>query len=413
MATRRTTAPPGAPPGRRLARTASPLLVVLLAWAAAAVAQAFGRFTYALVLPAVQADLLGSYAVAGLLGTLNVAGYLLGTALVTVTSTRSEPATLIRIGLVGSTVGLALAAVAPSAVALAVGMTVAGVGGAFIWVPAPGLVGSVVSPERRGLAVGVVGSGIGVGIVFASQLAGAVRRAAGDEAWRQVWAVEAGLAVVVLVAALVWLRPPPVAAGGASVRVSALREVPGWVGLTVGYASYGLTVSLYMNYVVAALEDDAGFSPGHAASVFAALGVAMAVGGVLVGRLSDRTGRRLALITAYATMAACPLLVLTGREPWALLSAVAFGIAMSGIPTVIAAHLSDTLHPRAFAAAFGALTLAFGVAQVVGPQLGGWLASRTGSFTVAFSVAAAAGAVGALASRDLPRPTRRAPTSPP
>jgi predicted MFS family arabinose efflux permease len=396
----------------RRPRLASPWLVIALAWAAAGVAQGFGRFTYALILPAVQEDLLGSYAVAGLLGTLNVAGYLLGTALVTVASTRTEPGRLIRIGLVGSTSGLALAATAPSAPVLALGMTVAGIGGAFIWVPAPGLVGSVVSPERRGLAVGVVGSGIGVGIVFASQLAGAVRRVAGDEAWRQVWAVEAGIAVVVLVAALVWLRPPVAELGGAAVRVSALREVPGWVGLTVGYATYGLTVSLFMSYLVAALEDDAGFTPGHAASVYAALGVSMAVGGVLVGRLSDRTGRRLALIGGYAAMGACPLLVLTGREPWALLSAVAFGIAMSGVPTVIAAHLSDTLHPRAFAAAFGALTLAFGVAQVLGPQLGGWLASRTGSFTLTFTVAATAGLVGAVASRDLPRPVR-APAAPP
>jgi MFS family permease len=128
----------------------------------------------------------------------------------------------------------------------------------------------------------------------------------------------------------------------------------------------------------------------------------MACGGVLVGRLSDRLGRRPALIGGYVAMAACPLLALTGREPWALVSAVVFGLAMSGIPTVIAAHLGDTLHPRSFPAAFGAVTLAFGVAQVAGPQLGGWLTGRTGSFTVAFCVSAAVALAGAGASASMP-----------
>ncbi|MBW3666553.1 MAG: YbfB/YjiJ family MFS transporter, partial [Actinobacteria bacterium] len=41
------------------------------------VAQAFGRFTYALVLPSVQEDFGISYTLAGTLGTLNLAAYLL------------------------------------------------------------------------------------------------------------------------------------------------------------------------------------------------------------------------------------------------------------------------------------------------------------------------------------------------
>ena len=46
---------------------------------AAAVAQGFGRFGYALLLPAVNADLVHSCAMAGLLDTLNLTAYLAGT----------------------------------------------------------------------------------------------------------------------------------------------------------------------------------------------------------------------------------------------------------------------------------------------------------------------------------------------
>ena len=44
----------------------------IVALAAAMVAMAFGRFTYPVLLPAIEADLLGSYTLAGFLGTANL-----------------------------------------------------------------------------------------------------------------------------------------------------------------------------------------------------------------------------------------------------------------------------------------------------------------------------------------------------
>ena len=112
----------------------------------------------------------------------------------------------------------------------------------------------------------------------------------------------------------------------------------------------------------------------------------------------------------YVGMTAAILLVPVGAEPWAVLSAIVFGVAMSGAPAVLAAHLADWLEPRRFAAAFGAVTLVFGLAQLVGPQLAGWIADRTGSFSPAFLVAATAAFGAAFASATLPR--RGAATQP-
>jgi MFS family permease len=186
------------------------------------------------------------------------------------------------------------------------------------------------------------------------------------------------------------------------VRISTLRAVPGWIGSTLSYGGYGLAVSVFMTFLVVADEHDAGFSSSHASAVFAVAGVSIVAGGVLLGRWSDAVGRRVAMTAAYVGMTAAVLLVPVGAEPWAVLSAVAFGLAMSGAPAVLAAHLSDTLDPRRFAAAFGAVTLVFGLAQLVGPQLGGWIAEQTGSFTPVFLVAAGAALGAAVASATLP-----------
>ncbi len=372
-------------------------LVVLVALAAG-VAQAFGRFSYALLLPAINRDLLDSYALAGLVGTANVAAYLLGTLAVSVLSRRADPAALIRAGLLGSCAGLLVLWQADSAATLAVGLTLTGVGGAFIWVPAPGLAGSVVRPSRRGAAIGISGSGIGGGIVFASALAAVLQSRGGDSSWRTVYLVEAVVAVVVLLLCLRYLRPAVHPGEQAAVRTGALRRVPGWAGVVGGYAAYGLAYSVYTSYLVTALEDDAGFSAGHAAVVYTLVGVALICGGVLLGPASDRWGRGRCLVAGYAAMAAAILLVPLGVEPLASISAVVFGLTMSGLPAVIAAHLADSLTPREFAGAFGRCTLAFGVAQLCGPPLGGVLAEATGSFTASFVLAAAVAGLGAVLS---------------
>ena len=377
------------------------ILIPVLVFATG-VAQGFGRFGYALLLPAVNADVVHSYGIAGLLGSLNLTAYLVGTLLVSLTAHRLAPATSVRLGLLLSTAGLSVLAVAPSVAVLIAGMVLAGFGGAMIWVPAPGIAGSAVSASRRGVAIGLTGSGIGLGVIASSGLTAVVHAVAGPGAWRPVWGVEAVLAALAAAAAARWLRPEamPVTA---PMRISALRAVPGWIGSTLSYGGYGLAVAVYMTFLVVAYEKDAGFGSGHASAVFALVGVCITVGGILLGRWSDAVGRRVAMTCAYVGMTAAILLVPVGAEPWAVVSAVVFGLAMSGAPAVLAAHLADYLDPRRFAAAFGAVTLVFGLAQLVGPQLGGWIADRTGSFSTAFLVAAGAALGAAVASATLPR----------
>ncbi len=380
-----------------------PRTLVLLVALSSAVAQSFGRFSYALLLPAINRDLLDSYALAGLVATANVAAYLVGTVAVSALARRARPATLIKVGLGCSVAGLALLSRAGGAGGLAAGLTLTGLGGAVIWVPAPGLAGAVVRPARRGAAIGVAGSGIGVGVVVASALVWSLHGAGGDASWRTVYLVEALLGLAVLAGCLLALRPAPHRDDDAPVRTGALRRVPGWVGLTAGYTAYGLAYSIYTSYLVTALEDDAGFAPGHASAVYTLVGIGMAGGGVLLGPLSDRLGRGQTLVAGYLAMAGAILLVPLGVEPLASLSALLFGLTMSGVPAVIAARLSDVLTPREFAGAFGRCTLAFGLAQVAGPPLGGFLAEAAGGFLLPFLLAGAVAAAGGGASLDVLR----------
>lgn len=379
------------------------LFSLVLVMAASMVAQGFGRFTYPVLLDAINNDVLNSYTRAGLLGTISLVAYLLGTAAVWVASTRFEPISLVKIGLIASAVGLGLLAIAPGFAVLAVALFIAGLGGAGVWVPAPGIAAAVVGPERGGLAIGLVGAGIGLGIVVAGPLTNAVRAAAGDDgAWRPVYGIQAAIACVVLVGLLALVRLPRAAQAATRVELAVLRTVPGWRLLVAAFTVFGLSYSLYFYFLVAQLRET-GWSASASATIFTVLGVASVVGGIAFGRVSDRYGRPRAMAAGFVLLAASPLLTLQGGTVLVVAAAISFGLCVAGTPTVIGAVVADTLEGRSFGAAFGTLTLVFGLAQLLGPPFAGVMAEVTGTFTIPFAVASVVASGGVVCAWALGR----------
>lgn len=385
---------------------------IVLVMASTCVAQAFGRFTWGAVLPDARDDLLaGSNTMAGFLGTLNVTSYLLGTLAVSWAASKVTLVHLVRIGLAISTCGLGLAAIAQVGPVLAVALVMMGFGGAAIWIPAPAISARSLPPHRSGLAVGLIGSGIGIGLVFVGQTTAYLdRHSDSNEVWRTMYRIEFAIAVVVLIGTFTFLRSRgdrPSGSGGLG-GINALRTVRSWVPATVAYAAFGFAYILVLGFLVARLEDDSGFSSGEAAAMFSILGFATVLGGLSLGRLSDQIGRRITLTGAFVAFGLCALLALTGQQPWVAIAAFGVGFTFAGMPALIIAHIVDHTDVGTYGPAFSAATLAFGIAQMISPQIGGTLADATGSFTWVFVLAAAIAFVGAVFSSRL-APTASSP----
>ncbi|MXX43690.1 MAG: YbfB/YjiJ family MFS transporter [Acidimicrobiales bacterium] len=389
---------------RRLMGAAAVMLMALVA----AVAQSFGRFTYGVLLPAVRDDLGLSNTVASSLATVNMAAYLVGSLIVAAASSRFRLLSVMRIGLALAIIGQALATISPGPAVLGVGLFAQGLGGALTWIPAPVVTADAIAPERRGLAVGFLGAGMGLGVVFAGQLASIVRSTMGDASWRNVYFVQLIIGAVVAAVVLLFIghRQERLASGTGIGGFSALRRVPGWVPMVSGFVIFGLLYLLVISFLTARLEDDSGWTSSQASLAFTLVGAAMIFGGPLFIALSDRIGARWTLAMSFAGWAITTTLILPGWFVPTIFLSVAVGMLFAAMPTVLTVYVVSNTAADDYGPAFAATTFCFGVAQMISPQLGGFIADAAGSFTPVFLLSAALAVVGMFASLGLPRRVR-------
>jgi MFS family permease len=286
-----------------------------------------------------------------------------------------------------------------------VSLFLTGFGGACIWIPAPVIAADALPAERRGLAIGLVASGIGTGVVFTGQLSAYVRSSMGDESWRTVYGIEAAIAVAALVAivGLISHQQDQPAGGRAGLAgFPVLRRMRGWLPLTLAYTSFGFMYLLVVAFLTTRLETDSGWTAGQASLAFTLMGVAMIFGGPILIASGRRLGPRVTLAASFILWACLALAVLPG---WLLVgtgSAVGLGLLFAGIPTLITLYIVENTSTADYGPSFSAATLAFGVAQMLAPQVGGLVADIAGSFTLVFILSSGFAVTGLVAALQLP-----------
>jgi MFS family permease len=174
---------------------------------------------------------------------------------------------------------------------------------------------------------------------------------------------------------------PPVDPGGAR---------PFLVHLGCVYFLFGLTYIVYGTFIVTTMIDEYGFGQGLAGTFWSWVGFFSLFSGPVLGRVSDRFGRKAGLVSAYAIQTAAYLLAGLGA-PLAGTAAlygsvVLYGLAAWSIPTIMTATIADRLGPAGTAKGFAFITFFVAIGQVAAPTLAGWLAEATGGFSLAYTL---------------------------
>ena len=377
-----------------------------------AVSNSFARFAYALLLPAMRAELELSYSQAGALNTANALGYLAGALIAARYVSRVGNRRMFRAGMIVTVMALMGSGLAETFAAQLCLRAIAGVGGAMVFICGAVLASNVFAdrPQLASSAIGVYFGGAGVGIVLSGVGIPWLLAFAGEDAWRSAWLAIGSASAIFAVLALSAARRIEEPANGAQ----RARWPVSQFGVALGsYFLFGAGYIAYMTFVVAWMVSH-GASALEVAVTWGTLGVATLVA-PLVWQIPRERWHPASLLAAVGVVlavgAAIPIYNTT--LPAMIVSALLFGGAMFTAPACVTDLVKASLPKTAWGSAVALFTVVFAVGQAIGPVLTGWLADTTRSLqaglaaSVAILLAASATALFQRESSAVPLSSRQ------
>tara|TARA_B110000495_G_C22658501_1_gene389943 strand:- start:111 stop:587 length:477 start_codon:yes stop_codon:yes gene_type:complete len=139
----------------------------------------------------------------------------------------------------------------------------------------------------------------------------------------------------------------------------------------------------------------------------------MVFGGPIVAKSVAKFGTRATLACAFSLWAVLVLAILPGWVIPTLGSSFLIGIIFASIPVTLTMYFVQNASAQDYGPGFSAATLAFGLAQMVSPQIGGLLADWTSTFLWVFLLSATCALLGIAAALRLPKPGAASLNHPP
>ena len=354
----------------------------------------FARMAYGLILPYMEKDLGLSVSQGGMLGTIMFLGYLVTVGLSGMLAVRWGGKAVLLLG--GSIVIVSLFGLtwASSFASISPFMFLSGAGSALVFTPLMSIMLGCF-PERKGTVLGILLSGAGIGMLLSGIIVPSLVGQFAVWGWRAVWLCFGIISLVILLAALVILRNPPVSSSSGSdenkpawLKNKGLMKVA-WLYFLIGLAY--LIPNLYQTGFMLGQ----GLSDRTAGFVYSIAGIFSIVGSPIWGSLSDRFGAPRMFILAWGCAVAGDLFpILSPNVPGFVISSVLWGSSIGGLITLIQLTAAQQVPQRVVAAAIGFISVFYAVGQMIGPGLSGWIIDLGGNYQAAYGFAAAVYAVG-------------------
>jgi MFS family permease len=349
----------------------------------------FGRFAYPMLLPSMRESLSFNYSEMGLLSGAIMLGYLLFSLIGGMLATRFGPKRIVTAALLCGALSMFFISRLSGFSPLFFFGFAMGAGAAGSHISITTLPMAWFEERRLGRAVGVVTGGTGLGIIVTGLLLPYLLFNLGKEAWRQCWFLLASITFFVAVIGWILLREKPSQTTSLSPGqdrdkkslLSKRRSHPlPLKAIFITYFIFGFSYNIYATYFVAYMIEEIRLAAKTAGDIWALFGWMCTGSGLIWGFVSDRLGRRKALLWNNGIISLSVLLPLLLYQPFFMgFSAFLFGGTFLGTVTVIAAAIGDRAsEKRAFV--YGLVTLIHGTGQFLGTISGGWLKDLTGTF---------------------------------
>jgi len=353
----------------------------------------FGRFAYAMLLPNMRESLQFNYVQMGLLSGGILLGYLLFSIIGGMLATRFGPKNVIIASLLCSSASMFFISRLSNFSSFLFFTFTMGAGAAGVHISMTTLPMAWFEKQRLGRALGIIQGGTGLGILVTGFLLPPLLISMGKGAWRNCWLLMACITFAVSVAGFILLKEKPrqgdllapekVTNKGADPGSDPVPKMKPEMSLRViilVYFIFGFAYNIYATYFVAFMVEEVRLTEKAAGNIWAIFGWMSMLSGLIWGFLSDRLGRRTALLWNNGIISVALLLPLFFHQTLFLVtSTFLFGFTFIGTIAVIAASIGDQEDDKK-ASVYGLVTFIHGIGQLIGTTSGGYLKDLTHSF---------------------------------
>lgn len=355
---------------------------------AMAAAMGFGRFSFTPILPGMMTGIPLSAGDAGLIASANFVGYLVGAVLSAYGWAAGRERMVALLSLLATALLLAAMALTESVAIFAVIRFLAGVASAFALVFTSSIVLSHGAAAGNDHVQAAHFGGPGAGIALSSVMVMLIGLAFhdGPEGWRADWIGGAIFSALSFFAVWALLPQGPARSAQTGKEPLLVWEKP-MVLVTLSYGLFGFGYVITATFLVAIARLSAAgqtveflcwFIAGLAATVslfvWKPFARSLGIGAIYVTALFIEAAGVLATVVLPHSIAPLVGGVLLGGT---FLAITAYGL-----------QIGRKFSPASPRRAMALMTASFGVGQIVGPIVAGWIAERTGSFTMPSIIAA-------------------------
>ena len=374
------------------------------------------RFSYALFVPAMRADLGWSYLVLGAMNTAHAAGYLIGALTLSMVIRRFSSWLSFVVGGVLCSVFLGVCGWVTDAWLMGLLRFLSGFTSASVFAGGTVLIAQLAAQHvsRSGLLLGIYYAGGGLGMVLCAGLVPWTIGWGVELAWPHPW--QPGWMAVGLIGlamtALMWLPARAVPAAPPRNSTADQTDWRRYVFMLGGYFCFGMGYIGYMTFVISLLRE-LHWHTWQTSGFYAVMGVCgmfsvPAWSGVLD---KFKAGQCLAIVNSLLALACLiPALVAIGGEAWPWLgwemaaifvSGAVFGGSFATAVASTTAFIRHNLPATQWVTVITVFTSVFAIGQVFGPSVTGWVSDHAGGLSAGLLFSSLTLGVGAwLATRQ-------------
>jgi MFS family permease len=356
---------------------------------------AFGiRYSYGLILPYMLSSLAISKTEAGIIFSSYFIPYTILAPLFGLLGDRFNTKIILSVFVAFMGIGACLMTYATSLVQACIFFAIVGIGHSACWAPIVTVVMRWFSQKRWGIAISVVDLGTTAGIAAWSIIIPVI---IGDYSWRTVWLC-LGLTAIVVAGMnffLVKSNPgTPEQGDDHKARIpvkeayKAIFRDPKfyWIGFSYLFISFSILTPF--TFLTTYTTQELKIPYASAAGLLVAIAVAGAIGKLILGYISDKTGR-------IKIMMLCGILTGSGTLGMAyahelsslFIFSTFFGIGYGTLWSLYAASARDLFHKDYSGSILGLWTVFHGTGSIISPVLSGVIIDATGSYVWAFMTA--------------------------